>query len=87
MLLPTKRRAFDICYLFCLYSFFRLSTDSFLFSIAQWPKRVTKEVEEKAVAVAGEEKAQMVPCVLDAWIMLGALFAGDRSCSHSLAAV
>lgn len=26
------------------------------------------------MAGAGEEKAQMVPRVLDAWIMLGALF-------------
>ena len=39
------------------------------------------------MAVAGEKKAQMVPRVLDAWITLGALFAGDRSCAHSLTAV
>lgn len=39
------------------------------------------------MAGAGEEKAQMVPRVLDAWITLGALFAGDRSCSDSFTAV
>lgn len=68
------------------YIFFKLSTEIlFSFIITPWPKGDIKGSNEKSYGWEWrEEEAQMVPRVLDDWIMLRSLCRGDWSCSNYL---
>lgn len=68
------------------YIFFRLWTKIlFSFIIAHWSKGDVKGISKKSCRwERRKEEAQMVPRVLDDWIVLRSLYRGDWSCSNDL---